>query len=157
MGRRNRGSRHPPGRPKIPLVQQLVNMRRLHPGFHIRIERGILVSEGHVQPTALTQRYGVRIEYDGRRWPRAYVLDPALRRRSPAQRIAHSYSDTEPCLFTPAHRDWDRSMYVGHTIVPWLMEWIVFYETWLLTGEWLGGGTLPPEFDKPVAQGEPEA
>jgi hypothetical protein len=34
-------------------------------------------------------------------------------------------------------------MQVGDTIVPWLMEWLVFYEAWGVTGEWRGGGTMP--------------
>ncbi len=31
-------------------------------------------------------------------------------------------------------------MLVAYTIVPWLMEWLVYYEVWLITGQWEGGG-----------------
>jgi len=28
------------------------------------------------------------------------------------------------------------------TIIPWTAEWIVFYELWKITGEWLGSAAL---------------
>ena len=28
-------------------------------------------------------------------------------------------------------------------IVPWAAEWFWFFEHWLVTGEWLGGGSHP--------------
>jgi hypothetical protein len=31
------------------------------------------------------------------------------------------------------------------TIIPWTIEWLFFYETWLATGEWHGGGKHPHE------------
>jgi hypothetical protein len=31
-------------------------------------------------------------------------------------------------------------MPIALTIIPWLLEWLVYYEAWLVTGEWLGGG-----------------
>jgi hypothetical protein len=29
--------------------------------------------------------------------------------------------------------------------VPWLLLWLSFYELWLITGEWHGGGVHPVE------------
>jgi hypothetical protein len=26
------------------------------------------------------------------------------------------------------------------TVVPWISEWLIYYELWLVTGRWLGGG-----------------
>lgn len=34
-------------------------------------------------------------------------------------------------------------MYVCDTIVPWTAEWLLNYELWLATGEWVGGGEHP--------------
>ena len=34
---------------------------------------------------------------------------------------------------------------LAHTIVPWIAEWLSYYELWHATGEWLGGGTEPVE------------
>ena len=35
-------------------------------------------------------------------------------------------------------------MSIADTIVPWTAEWLVYYEIWLMTGEWYGGGDWPP-------------
>lgn len=34
-------------------------------------------------------------------------------------------------------------MRLADTIVVWASEWLFFYESWLLTGDWLGGGHEP--------------
>ena len=34
-------------------------------------------------------------------------------------------------------------MQLATTIVPWCSEWLFYYELWLATGEWLGGGVHP--------------
>lgn len=139
------GRRSP--RPKAPtLPQQLANLRLLHPSLEGRIDHQGLTVEGWIRGNQLTARYRVRIEHRPGWWPRAVVLEPALERRHPDQPVAHTNSPDEPCLFTK-NRDWHWGMYLGQTIVPWLMEWLVFYETWRYTGEWRGGGTLPADYE----------
>ncbi len=34
-------------------------------------------------------------------------------------------------------------MRIATTVIPWLLEWLVYYEAWQATGEWLGGGEHP--------------
>lgn len=43
-------------------------------------------------------------------------------------------------------------MSLATTVVPWLEEWLAFYEGWFLTGTWQGGGTLPAEYDRGPSQ-----
>lgn len=31
-------------------------------------------------------------------------------------------------------------MLIANTIVPWTSEWLFYYEIWLATGQWHGGG-----------------
>jgi hypothetical protein len=47
-------------------------------------------------------------------------------------------------------------MSLATTVVPWLEEWLVFYEGWLLTGTWQGGGTLPAECERGQGHLPPE-
>jgi hypothetical protein len=108
-----------------------------------RIAGGRLTAEGCIRGNALTRRYRISLEYSPGAWPRAFVLDPGLERRHPDQPVAHTSGPNEPCLFTARNRDWLPTMYLGQTVMPWLMEWLVFYEAWRATGEWQGGGTLP--------------
>jgi len=141
------GRRRPP-QPRPPsLVQQLANLRRLHPTLEGRIEGGMIIAIGWLRGGNLTRRYRVRVEYRPGRYPRVLVLEPPLERRHPDQPVAHTNGPSEPCLFTIANGDWGSGMYLGQTIVPWLLEWLVFYELWRGTGRWFGGGTLPDGYD----------
>jgi hypothetical protein len=35
-------------------------------------------------------------------------------------------------------------MLIADSVVPWASEWLFFYEIWLPSGEWHGGGEWPP-------------
>ena len=39
--------------------------------------------------------------------------------------------------------EFNYSLRIIDTIIPWTQEWLYFYEIWLLTGEWRGGGHTP--------------
>ena len=92
----------------------------------------------------MSATYSVRIEYRVGKRPRVFVESPKLRRRSPDERIEHTYGDDEPCI-----EDWDfrSNQQLALTVVPWLLLWLVFYESWLVTGEWQGGGRHPTPRD----------
>ena len=42
------------------------------------------------------------------------------------------------CLYR--YSEFDSRKLISNTIIPWTIEWLYFYELWLATGEWLGGG-----------------
>ncbi len=56
--------------------------------------------------------------------------------------IPHRYGPSEPCLYYPGEFDPDRE-FIADVVVPWASEWLLHYELWLITGEWLGGGVHP--------------
>ncbi len=128
--------------------EQLAAMRFRWPQFECSIAGGRLTCVGIIQPRPVSGTYTIQIGYTVGWYPRTSVLKPALRRRRPDQRIPHTYSDSELCLFTPSDGDWTSDMLIATTIVPWTYEWIVFYEVWLGTGEWLGGGSIPGESER---------
>ena len=37
---------------------------------------------------------------------------------------------------------------IADTIIPWVIEWIYFYELWKITGAWKGGGDHPTAKDR---------
>ena len=45
------------------------------------------------------------------------------------------------CLYR--YSEFNSSKLLSNTIIPWTIEWLYFYELWLATGEWLGGGEHP--------------
>lgn len=123
--------------------EQSAWMRDIHPTFSCRVGGGRLVCRGAIQPTPLSHTYHVRVEYEAGRNPSVWVETPRLRRRQAGERIPHTYSDNEPCVFLPGSGEWRSDKKIALTVVPWLSTWLFYYESWLVTGEWLGGGVHP--------------
>lgn len=97
-----------------------------------------------LQPTPFSASYRIIIEY----W-HAFALPPRVWPRSPKIKLRgkdsppHYNFDGTLCLFCPdgPHGgEWTHDKAIAHTIVPWTSKWLFFYEAWLMTGEWLGGG-----------------
>lgn len=71
---------------------------------------------------------------------KVYVLDPALTVPE-GMRLPHTFPGERLCLHFPG--EWNGSMLIADTIVPWASEWLMHYEFWLATGQWHGGGHEP--------------
>lgn len=105
---------------------------------------------GIVHPAPYCERYRMHLSYrtDSRYKARPVVTiqDPLLQKRGD-KGCPHRYAEQEPCLYYPPSDEWTPSMLLAFTIVPWASRWLYFYEMWLATGEWLGGGIdhEPPE------------
>jgi hypothetical protein len=124
--------------------EQYAYMRRICPDFNCKVQRGRLSCEGSLRPFAFTKKYKVRITYEVGEFPKVQVVSPALRRRQPNEPIPHVYEGYLPCLFLPSDQsEWSAEKPLAETIIPWLALWLFYYETWLSTGEWQGGGKHP--------------
>ncbi|SCW86842.1 hypothetical protein [Mucilaginibacter sp. NFR10] len=98
-----------------------------------------------VTPSPLSATYDVRLDYIVGKRPQVYVMTP-LRLAKGKTKLPHVY-DTEKqrlCLYYPDGHEWNSSMPLAKTIVPWIYEWLYYYEFWLSSGDWLGGGIHPP-------------
>ena len=148
---------------RLNVWQQSARMKLLHPGFDCRVRGNTLICRGYVQPTLLNARYRVRLEYQEGGTPEVWVEEPRLRRRDPDEMIPHTYDDDQPCLYRPRRQEWSSEKLIATTILPWLSLWLWYYESWLVTGEWQGGGEHPPrEGDdgrnyESMKEGEPHA
>lgn len=132
-------------RPLTP-AQQAYFLTLVYPQFHLRGLRNVLRAVGCLQPTPNSDQYTIEIEYrDGRR-PRVTVLKPKLRLAPGKTKLPHVFRDDDLCLHLPG--EWRPEMRIAEYIVPWISLWLFFYETWLITGEWLGGGHEPSETKK---------
>jgi hypothetical protein len=136
----------------LSIYEQAAYMKCFHPGFTCRVKRGQLMCHGVVQPTPLHHRYHVRIMYRVGKPPRAWIEEPHLRRRHPDERIPHTYSDDCPCLYLPGTGEWSPAKKLALTVVPWLSLWLLYYESWLVTGVWQGGGIHPQESSRQITQ-----
>lgn len=104
---------------------------------------------GKLQPSTFSRIYRIEIRYKRGRFPRTFVYKPDLNKLANSMPIPHTFSQTsnktELCLFWPGKKkrelpEWNRYMTLASSIVPWASLWLYYFEQWLATGEWHGGG-----------------
>lgn len=123
--------------------QQVVVMKQHYPHFRCIWKNNTATWIGTIQPTAASEEYLVRIQYQYGSVPKVWVIRPPLKRRISGERIPHVYPGNRLCLFLPGTQEWTYDKAIAQTIVPWTSLWLYYYEVWHATGEWLGGGVHP--------------
>ena len=109
------------------------------------IADNILICKGIIQPTTESQKYLIRIKYNGRKSPDVHIINPIVS----FNKEIHMYSDKSLCLYYPEEQPWAVSMSLSSTIIPWTAEWLIYYELYKHFGIWLG-----PEADHGNAEKE---
>lgn len=123
------------------VFRQMALVADRYPTFTCRVVgHRRLVCRGELRPTALSETYRVRLEYEPRNRPQLFVEHPRLVPRLAGENIPHTYRENEPCLFKD---EWKPSMSLANSVIPWALLWLTFYEAWRVTGEWQGGGVHP--------------
>lgn len=90
----------------------------------------VLVVTGHYNQTGV--EYVYQVIYDGYLSPEVKILSPQLITNPP-----HTYENGSLCLYYPKEQPWsNQTCSLYSCIIPWVHEWIVFYEIFLITGEW---------------------
>lgn len=97
---------------------------------------------GLVTPSALSDTYKVKVRYKIPDRPEVTVLSPTLRLAEGKKKLPHVFPPdwTNLCLHLSGEWSPDKPIV---WIIPWISFWLYFYETWLITGEWLGEGHEP--------------
>ncbi|THD34554.1 MAG: hypothetical protein E7773_14990 [Sphingomonas sp.] len=132
------------------------------PSFAVTAQDGRRVEwEGTLEP--VQRRYRVRIGYQlpyaiemftiVEVQPRVQVLAPKLERHPEFEEgpVPHVYGNPQDrslpflCLFDPYSGEWSPGDLIAATTVPWTSRYLYFYEGWLVTGKWLGGGRHPTD------------
>ncbi len=87
------------------------------------------------------------VVYPGRRSPGMYVLSPDLHVLAKGRDLPHVYpSDRKGvrlCLYYPNYREWEPGMKLSETFLPWTLRWLWYFEMWLWSDVWEGGGMHP--------------
>lgn len=139
--------------------EQDAAIRRLFPDFRLKASADwIGVWEGPVRPASKT--YTIRIVYFRRRffdgwhlsnhYVTVHVVDPLIGALMlEGDELPHIYwNDRAPlwpalCLWDPDEMIWLPEMTIATTIIPWAAEWLLFFEYWQISGEFLGPGRHP--------------
>lgn len=136
--------RFSPKRLTASMQYELLRAARLEGGTG-KIRLGKLVWEFLAQPSPIGREYRVKITYANRTSPKVYVCSPDLHELAEGRKIPHLYSLQPPrlCLYFPHSGEWDSSMPIADSIVRWTFLWLYFFEDWLATDVWKGGGRHP--------------
>lgn len=119
---------------------QLATLRANYPtGRVVKIWKDGWVWSYQVRPRPSSPFYSFKIVYNHFH-PEVYALDK-LELADGENSLPHVYSHEKQrlCLYLPNGREWNASMPVSK-LVPWVAKWFYFYESWVITGVWRGGG-----------------
>jgi hypothetical protein len=107
------------------------------------IRQGKLTWDFEARPTPNSRKYQLRIVFSTNRNPEVFAIDPDLSALAEGRRIPHVYdqSPTRLCVHFPG--EWKPYMQIAATIVPWAILWLYYFEVWLATDQWEGGGRHP--------------
>jgi hypothetical protein len=127
-------------RPLTP-AQQAYFLNLTFPKFRIIAARHELRCVGTLQPSPTSDRYTVEVEYKVPTRPCVRIVQPQLRLASGRTKLPHVFKGNDLCLHLTG--EWRPDLKISEYIIPWVSFWLFFYEVWLVTGEWLGGGHEP--------------
>lgn len=132
------------------LAQRAIELRRLGlTGSTVQILSGReLLFRFSIAPSDFGRRYEclLRMRPDSRT-PDMFILSPDLRIIAGTNQIPHTYrhmgTGIKLCLWWPKRHEWCPQLKLTQTYIPWTAEWLWYFEDWLVTGEWAGGGVHP--------------
>jgi len=137
---------------KVSFAHQASLLKSRFPNSKVNVERDQKITwEATLQPTPLSNIYRVKVIYAKDQYPKSFVVNPKPLKLVKGENVLpHVYNTNKQqlCLFYPDGKEWNTSKLLVRTIVPWISEWLYYYELWLGTGEWLGGGTKHKKSNK---------
>lgn len=134
-------------KPNIPLVRQAFYLKSEYPESKCVIQPNELTWYGEIKPTPVSRSYKIKIHCKGfNKRPRVVLYGEKIegieRPDFPHHfQINEDKQEVVLCLHMPY--EFDYKCWIADTIVPWTQEWLYYYEIWLATGEWCGGGHNP--------------
>jgi hypothetical protein len=121
---------------KVILIREKKLIESNYDFLKCTIKQNKLICKGIVKPTEYSKEYSIRIDYDSINSPKVYVIEPEIEYNDDI----HIYpKEGNLCLYHPETDDfcWDyRKHNIFDTIIPWALEWFVYYELFLITGKW---------------------
>lgn len=139
--------------PTISIAEQYLSFKRSCSGTTVITNNDkTILWEGTIQPTPFSREYQVAIKYTLSHSPVCIVKSPDLSVLAADKVIPHTYQNqtgikgTQLCLYLPSIKkknkisEWQPTMYLAETILPWASIWLLYFEFWLHSGVWDGGG-----------------
>lgn len=98
-------------------------------------------------------KYKILLDYKHKGYVDSYLIEPEIRMEDYLEihtygmKYHSAYKKAIPqlCLDRPFKNEWNTSIALIDSYIPWAAEWTEFYELWELTGVWHGGGEHPSD------------
>ena len=128
--------------PPLPLAIQLASLRARNLGGTGHVQRAKLTWHYDALPTPMSRSYRLRLDYALWGSPQIFVVTPSLQSLANGRRIPHLYDQQRGrlCLYLPKTGEWHDRRLLADTMVPWSVLWLMYFEEWLASDEWKGGG-----------------
>lgn len=126
----------------INIGHQAGKIKHLFPDSSVSFGANTLTWKYSLQPTPMSITYDVKLVYQLNQDPNVFITSPKLKFAEGKKALPHVY-DTDKqwlCLYYRKAREWNSTMLLVDTVIPWTAEWLFFYEIWSVTGIWNGGG-----------------
>lgn len=86
------------------------------------------------------------------RHPQMHVIAPNLNQLAKDKSLPHIYPKNSfqgvfLCLWYAKTNDYVQGMPLAETYIPWTIEWLQYFEEWLYSGKWDGGGFHKGDFE----------
>lgn len=135
-------------RKEYTLPEQAMNLRLSHPESIIELCMNELRWTKEVQAHPFSEIYTIEVIYQKNGVPETWVSGNNIKKLEDKD-FPHKYEvDTirkrvRLCLYYPKAEEWSAEFLISRTIIFWATEWLFYYEIWLVTGKWYGGGIHP--------------
>lgn len=100
-----------------------------------------------VAPTPMARVYQCVLKIYPFNFPEMLVMYPDPKELAAGRKLPHVYphkgEGTKLCLWLPRTHEWVPQMRFKETYLPWTAEWLDYFEEWLVTDVWTGGGEHP--------------
>jgi hypothetical protein len=132
------------------LAERLLDLQSLAlPGASYAFKGGReLIFRADLSPTAASRVYTCELHVPpGKGFPHMIVVSPNLKVLAEGRKIPHTYPYEGRgvclCLWMPKLKEWNWHMKLTETYIPWALRWLYYFEDWLYSGDWAGGGAHP--------------
>lgn len=107
--------------------------------LNCHIHRCVLICTGKLTDPDWNHHYHIKIECVAGKEPKSTILYPVIQ----PSRDIHMYPDRSLCLSYEGDVVWNARTELYRYTVPWIIEWIHFYEFYLVNGgKWEGPESL---------------
>jgi len=132
---------------KVSLDKQLYLLKVKFPQGRGYIKKGKLIWNCNLDLGDEYGRFKIKLLYNLQSSPQVFVVEPNLYDITGGEKPPHIYvfnqDETKLCLFYPSSGEWSSNKYLSDTIVPWACLWFMYFNGWMATGKWYGGGKHP--------------